>query len=189
MNTRLMQDLLQHLASISTGFNPKRGKVVAHLAGGTAVNFYTDARMSDDMDIEWSHRVLLSMDQQSFMTEDADGDPVKVSVDAGFSDSIGLFHPDWKDDATVVADLPQLTIKVISPVDLIVSKIGRFIERDRDDIRLIASHMPIDPEEVRVRAEEALDYYIGNEEYIRTSIKLAIEILEECRNDDTGCKP
>lgn len=184
MSTKLIDDLLAHLSSISQSFNLRKGKVVAHIAGGIAVNYYTAARASDDMDIQWSHRVLIPIDKRAFITEDPEGNPLQVSVDTGFSESIGLFHPDWKEDALPIIEFPNLNVKVITPVDLVVSKIGRFIERDRDDIRMLALHDPFTLDDVAQRAEEALDYYVGDLNYVRTSIQLALEIIREVRRDE-----
>ena len=185
MNNQI-KDLLDHLEKVSRNFPTKPGKVVAHIAGGTAVTFHARSRISDDADIAWSHKVLLPQHEQTFLSRDPDGNPVMISVDAGFSESIGLFHPDWKQDATILADLPRLVVKIISPVDLIVSKIGRFISRDRDDICAIAAAMPIDPEVVRKRTEEALEYYIGDTQYVRTSLGLALDIIRDCSRDPSS---
>ena len=50
----------------------------------------------------------------------------------------------------------NLVLHVIDPVDLAVSKVARFSERDRDDIRELAGRGLIDPDRFAARAEEAL---------------------------------
>lgn len=189
MSDKLIDHLLKHLSIASEDFNVKKGKVIAHIAGGTAVNYYTGVRMSDDVDIQWSHRMILSGDARHFMSEDPDGNPLLVAVDVGFSESIGLFHPDWKQDANVIAEFPKLIVKMITPVDLVVSKIGRFFERDREDICALAEAIHLDPEEIRARAEDALEYYVGNEDYVRKSLELGLDLIKECSRDNDDVEP
>lgn len=184
---KMVEDLLAHLGGISESFQVPAGqKVVAHIAGGMAVNYYAGSRMSDDADIEWSHRVILPPEQQHFLTEDPNGYPVMVTIDAGFSNLIGLFHPDWKEDAMPIMEFPNLLVKIISPLDLIVSKIGQFVEHDRDDIRDIATAVPINREALKQRALEALNFYVGNLDHVGHSVHLALDIVDEANSRVSG---
>lgn len=182
MSRQLMKGLLEHLEQVGARFGPLQEPIIAYIAGGVAVNYYTGMRMSDDTDIAWSHRVLIPQDLKTFVSEDLDGSPILVSMDANFSDVLGLFHPDWKADAREVAKSKNMIVKIISPVDLIVSKIGRFIEQDRDDICDLARSEQISKEEVRARAEEALDCCVGDIAVLKQRIELAMDIIDECQN-------
>lgn len=189
MNRRLIRGLEDHLTKIIERFGSLKEPLIACIAGGVAVNYYTRVRMSDDTDIDWSHRVIIPKELQRFLSEDMDGRPILVSMDANFSESIGLFHPDWKQNANEVTRIGDLIIKVITPVDLIVSKIGRFNEQDRNDICELARHEDISTDEVKARAEEAMEYYIGDLDYLKTSISLATDLIHECQKDGNTYRP
>ena len=49
---------------------------------------------------------------------------------------------------------------------------------------MLALHEPFSPDDIARRAEEALDYYVGDLNYVRTSIQLALEIIREVRRDE-----
>jgi len=75
-------------------------------------------------------------------------------------------------------DARVLEVRALAPVDLAVSKIGRFEDHDRGDIATLAHHGLIKGRAVRRRAEEALSYYVGNTERARTSLELACKLIE-----------
>jgi len=63
------------------------------------------------------------------------------------------------------------------PLDLAVSKLSRFSEQDRLDIRALARERLIDATHLRRRAEEALPDYVGNLDRIKTSIDIACRLV------------
>ena len=74
-------------------------------------------------------------------------------------------------------------MKVISRTDLAVSKIGRFADRDREDIGTLAGMGLIDADRVRRRAEEALDDFVGDPIWVRHNLTDALELIRTCRDD------
>lgn len=184
MARRLLPEMLANLRGIADFIGDRQHLVVAHIVGGMAVNYWTAYRMSVDSDITWSHRVLLPPELQSFVVQDEEGLPQVVNIDSSFMDAIGLFHPDWKDDCEEVTRIRSLVVKVISPTDLAVSKIGRFADRDREDICTLARQRLIEVERVRCRAREALDYFIGDPIWVRHNLTDALELIRTCRDDD-----
>jgi len=60
---------------------------------------------------------------------------------------------------------------VLTPLDLAVSKISRFSPQDREDIALLASRRFFTAAELRGRALEALQYYVGNTAWVRGTIE------------------
>lgn len=68
---------------------------------------------------------------------------------------------------------------MLAPLDLAVSKLSRFSERDRSDIASLGRHQHIGSAGLRQRAQEALSGYVGNVERVRGSIELAGRILED----------
>ncbi len=73
-------------------------------------------------------------------------------------------HPDAEEDAIFVAQSPdkQFDILVLSPVDLAVSKLGRYADNDQRDIQELYTDRLITPQALETRAAAAMRYYVGN---------------------------
>jgi hypothetical protein len=146
------------------------------VAGGAAVHMYTGARISQDIDASFSHRIVLPQDLRTSWRDDA-GVPRTLYFDYQYSDTFGLQHEDaWADSVPLQlegVDAGLLDVRVLAPVDLAVSKLARFADVDRGDIRQLASAGLIDPDSLRRRAEEALSGYIGDVASVRAAIKAA----------------
>jgi len=69
----------------------------------------------------------------------------------------------------------------LTPVDLAVSKLGRFSTQDRDDIAALAQRKLIDSAALRRRAEEALVSFVGDTQRVRGSIDIACRIVDDAR--------
>lgn len=99
----------------------------------------------------------------------------------GFDDSFALLHQRAHDDALPLApegvDVRRLRVKLLTPLDLAVSKLSRFSEHDQADIRALAQAQLIGANALRRRAEEALPDYVGNLDRIRTPILLACRLI------------
>ena len=181
VSSTLIEDLLGHLSAISRTFTLNDERVIAHIAGWAAVNYHTSKRTPGQIEIDWSHRVFISPDRQSFMTQNPDGHPIQVHVVAGIPPSLGLFHPDWKAASLPIFGCQTLIVKVISPLDLVVSRIGRFAEHDREDIRFLVQSCDVSTDDVARRAKEALDTYIADDECVKGSIARTIDLIDEVR--------
>lgn len=70
---------------------------------------------------------------------------------------------------------------IIAPVDLALSKIARFEEKDKEDIAALARHSLIDPTSLEDRAAIALDYYIGDQSTLRLNLKEAVDIARTAK--------
>ncbi len=181
MTSRLPAELLAHLAALSDRLGPLAEPLHAWLAGGWAVHYHTAYRMSGDVDIRWSHRVPIPPDLHAFEISDPDrpGGRRLVVMDGNFTDVLGSFPPEWEERSPEIARFGDMVLHVIDPVDLAVSKVGRFSERDCDDIRELARAGLVDPELFRTRGEEALDYYVGDLTFVRYNLRDSIEIVTE----------
>ncbi len=73
----------------------------------------------------------------------------------------------------------NICLKILTPVDLVVSKIARFTGRDREDIKQLALHQSLDPLEVEERTTEALDYYIGNTTMLKLNLRDALDDIKQ----------
>jgi hypothetical protein len=152
------------------------------VAGGAAQHFYTAARVSMDIDATLSRRVLLP-DDLDVPYVDADGTTRILYYDRQYNDTFALIHENADADSRPIAlpgiDAAILDVRLFAPVDLAVSKISRFADHDQGDIAALARHGLIDAESVCLRAEEALGGYVGERRRVKTSIRLACELIEK----------
>ncbi|HSD53046.1 MAG TPA: DUF6036 family nucleotidyltransferase [Burkholderiales bacterium] len=162
---------------------PKRALPVAmYVAGGAALHFYTGARISEDIDAVFSHRVALPDDLEVAYL-DADGQARLLYFDRQYNDTFGLVHAAAHDDSLPLLleglDPRVLDVRLLAPVDLAVSKIARLSDQDREDIAALARAGLVKPPALRRRAEEALGGYVGDIDRVRTSIDIACRIAED----------
>jgi hypothetical protein len=174
----LVQRIAEPLASV-----PKRAlPIQMYVAGGAAMHFYTGERISLDVDAAFSHRIALP-ENLEVAYRDTDGAARLLYLDRNYSDTLALLHEDAYDDSVALTldgiDPKVLDVRLLSPVDLAVSKLGRFAEHDRDDIAALARHGLISPRALRERAEEALGGYVGAIDRVRGSIEIGCRIVAE----------
>ena len=166
------------------------------LAGGVAVHLHTGTRMSHDIDASFSHRVHLPKDMATPFDAD-DGTPRTVYFDYGYNNTLGLMHPDAEQDAWPVdgwdVDREVLDVRVLAPVDLAVSKLSRNAPLDRTDIDTLAEHGLIQSKALSRRGVEALDYYVGNSDWVRETLRQTVErvenIVQRNSNPNVGENP
>jgi len=163
------------------GTQPKVLPIRMTIAGGAALHLLTGARVTEDVDATFSKRVLLSEDIVASY-RDADGRARMLYLDRNYNDTLGLLHEDAYEDSQPV-DVPGIDkrlieVRVLSALDLAVTKLARFRDQDREDIRLLAREGLIDARALRRRAEEALGGYVGDLDSVRTSIDVACRLIE-----------
>jgi hypothetical protein len=153
-----------------------------YVAGGAALHFYTGERVSRDIDAVFSRRIALP-DDLDIAYRDADGAARLLYFDRQYNDTLSLMHEDAHDDSIPLSldgiDAEVLDVRLLAPLDLAVSKISRFSERDRSDIASLVQHRGISSTALRQRAREALAGYVGSVERVRGSIELACRIAED----------
>jgi hypothetical protein len=150
------------------------------VAGGVAVHYYTGVRPTRDVDAVFSHKVLLPADLDVNYL-DASGAPRLLYFDRQCSDTFGLLHEDANDDSLSIrlagVDASKLDVRLLSPLDVAVSKLARFENHDRTDILALAEAGLITERRLRRRAEEALAAYVGNTAGVRVSLDLACQLI------------
>jgi hypothetical protein len=167
--------------SVKTSARASTPPIAMYVAGGAAQMFYTAARVSMDIDASFSRRILLPEDLE-VIYHDAAGTARTLYFDRQYNDSFALLHEDVYDDAWPLP-LPGIDAKVIdvrlfAPVDLAVSKLARYAEHDQADIAALARAGLITSSAVRERAEHALVAYVGDLRRVKTSIRLACELID-----------
>jgi hypothetical protein len=177
------------MSRIDRALGPKRPAepVVACVAGGAALHFYTRLRVSKDIDATLMARVLLDPNDLQVAYADADGHARLLYFDTQYNDSFALLHHEAYDDALPIAlqgvDPRRLNVKLLTPLDLAVSKLSRFSEQDQLDIRALARERLIGAAQLRRRAEEALPDYVGNLGRTKTSIGIACRLVATERGE------
>ena len=71
---------------------------------------------------------------------------------------------EWKERALKIGEADRIMVYVMEPNDLAVSKAGRFIGHDQEDIKKLAEAGLLDPDIFESRAKEAMLYFIGAQE-------------------------
>ena len=107
-------------------------------------------------------------------------------LDRNYNDTLGLLHERAYDESQSVnipgIDKALIDVRVLSAVDLAVSKLARFTDQDREDLELLAKRKLIDSDSVRKRAEQALQGYVGDATPVRTSIDVACRLIDHQRD-------
>ena len=186
------QEIVDRIAESLRGLPEKTFPISMYIAGGAAMHFYTSERFSIDIDAAFSHRILLPGDLD-VSYRDADGSTRLLYFDRQYNESFALIHEDAHEDSVPLeldgVDSSALDVRLLSPLDLAVSKISRLSNKDREDITSLARHGLISSEALRLRAEEAAKAYVGNQDSLHTSIKLACHLVEEVESMLTGNPP
>ncbi len=161
------------------------GSVRAYIFGGAAVHIYTKARGSRDVDAEIQGADKLRPQDLVVDYEDEDGEPQLLVWDSNYNPTLGPLHEDYAEDAILLTqdDEDILWVYIASADDLAVSKLGRFAEHDRNDIKALAKRGRINSSSLRVRAEDAFKYYVGNVDSARGSLQLALNDLEKYEDE------
>ena len=164
---------------------PKRALPIRmFVAGGAALHFYTGERVSQDIDAVFSRRIALP-ENLEVAYRDADGAARLLYFDRQYNDSFALLHENAHDDSLSLnlegIDPAVVEVRLLSPLDLAVSKIARLSDQDRDDILALARREMISATALRKRAEEALAGYIGDLDRLRTSIDIAVNIVQDAQ--------
>jgi len=75
----------------------------------------------------------------------------------------------------------NLRLFALDPYDIVLSKIERNIQRDRDDVKYLAGKLNMDMDLLRMRFEQELKPNLGNPERESNTLRLWIEMIEEDR--------
>lgn len=176
------REIVTRIAATLEGARSQSLPVRMFVAGGAAMHFYTGERVSEDVDATFSRRLALPEDLE-VAYRDADGAGRVLYFDRQYNDSFALMHEDANDDSVPLllegVDSAAIDVRLLSPVDLAVSKISRLSDQDRGDIVALARRGLIDAKAVRERSQQALGGYVGDLERVRNSIEIVTRILED----------
>jgi Nucleotidyltransferase of unknown function (DUF6036) len=176
------RELAARIASTLSHLPKRTLPIKMYVAGDAALHLYTGQRLSDDIDASFSHRIALP-ENLEVAYAGADGAAQLLYFDRQYNDTLGLLHEDAYEDSQSLAlagiDPAVLDVRLLSPLDLAISKLGRFADQDRDDIVALAKLKLIDSTALRARAESALARYVGDTSRVQGSIEVAVRILSD----------
>lgn len=172
----LARRIAASLANLPASILPVR----MYVAGGTALHFYTGDRVSADIDAVFSHRIALP-DGLDVAYRDADGAARLLYFDRQYNDTLGLMHEDAQQDSLPLildgVDASILDVRLLTPVDLAVSKLGRYSSQDRADIESLARRGLVTAAALEARALAALGGYVGDTKRLRGNLDSAVRSL------------
>jgi hypothetical protein len=175
-------EIVQRISRSLSGVPRRSLPVSMYVAGGAAMHLLTGERVSEDIDAVFSRRVALP-DNLEVAYRDADGAARLLYFDRQYNDTLGLMHEDAHEDSVPLVldgvDPGVIDVRLLSPLDLAVSKIGRLADQDRDDIALLVRRNLVRSAKLRRRAEEAAAGYVGDLERLQNSIDIAVRIAED----------
>jgi Nucleotidyltransferase of unknown function (DUF6036) len=180
-------ELVQRIAAPLRVLPRRSLPIKMYVAGGAAMHFYTGERISNDVDAMFSKRIALPSDLE-VAYQDPDGAARLLYFDRQYNDTFALMHENAHDDSVPLTlkgiDASILNVRLLSALDLAVSKISRFSSQDRDDITSLGKHGLIRSAALRRRSEQAMENYVGNLDTLKGAINLACRIVEdaEARN-------
>jgi hypothetical protein len=175
LNTPFAQGLRRLFVDLEKRLELKQ-PLTAYLAGGMAVHLYTGKRVTNDVDAEFSARVLIPNDVMVEVV-DAVGDPQLVYFDTNYNPMFSLVHEDYQVDAIDAGlGLAHIRLKVLSPLDLAISKVARFAPNDQEDIKDLVRLGLTSSAEIEARGTEALAGYIGNTSMVQFNLRDAVEL-------------
>jgi len=177
-----LREILHRIATSLGGSPPRALPVRMYLAGGAALHLYTGERVSRDIDATFSHRIALP-ENLEVAYRDADGAARLLYFDRQYNDTLGLLHEDAYEDSVPLAlegiDSTALQVRVLSALDLAVSKLGRFSGQDQEDIATLARHKLINSAALRRRAQDALRSYVGDTTRVQGAIAVAVRVVAD----------
>jgi hypothetical protein len=164
----------------ATGY--RDDSIAMYIAGGIAVNYWCGSRYTADVDASFSRRIILPKDL-TISYRKKDGAESFIYFDHNYNTSFALLHERSEDDSIEWQGMGNerrlVRARVLSPIDLAVSKISRFSEQDQEDIVALARETRFTPEQLRQRANEALANYVGDMRTVRQSIDLICRRIVE----------
>lgn len=180
LDTPLANALRQLLLGLAEK-NEMTMRVTAYLAGGMAMHLYTGVRVTTDVDAEFTVPIFVPPSLAATAVME-DGVPVEVVIDTNFNPMFALLHENYQVDAIPVdIGVEHFDLRVLTPIDLALSKIARFAPVDRDDICTLARDGLITEEALERRAAEALGAQVGGGAMLRHNVRDALEIVRSAK--------
>lgn len=134
------------------------------------------------MGAEFSSRILIPQDLAVEVNMGEEGIQ-PYFFDANYNSTFVLMHEDYlKDSVPLDTGLEFIKVHLLSPVDLVVSKISRLSDSDKQDIADLVRSGCTNAMAIEKRANEAVGGYIGNMQEVRQNINSAVSIARQAES-------
>ncbi|TAK51278.1 MAG: hypothetical protein EPO25_17490 [Gammaproteobacteria bacterium] len=174
------REIAARVAASLAQLPPAALPIQMYVAGGAALHFHTGGRVSADVDAAFSRLIALP-DGLDIAWRDDDGSARLLYFDRQYNDTFGLIHEDAYEDSIALAlagiDPRVLDVRILTPLDLAVSKLGRYSAQDRADIATLAERGLLDPVALENRALEAIGNYVGDTRRLRGNMTDAVKLV------------
>jgi Nucleotidyltransferase of unknown function (DUF6036) len=181
LTTALMALLDKLDAQLRPG-RPLARPLEMYVAGGMAVFYHCGGRHTEDVDASFSVRVMLMTQDLTVSYLREDGSPTTLYFDANYNEAFALMHPDYQERAIEWEGIGNgsraVTLKVLTPLDLVLSKLSRYSPQDRDDVRNLVALGTFSKAKFLAHCAEALDYYVGATDWLQHRIQSVSEELK-----------
>ena len=156
----------------------KKVPVKAYLTGGGAVHYYCDSRVSDDIDLIMQFSVKIPENLFVVWMND-EGMLEQVHYDHTYNSTFGLLHEDYEDRAVHMITIDEkFEIYLLSPEDLIISKLIRFAQNDEEDIRNIIATGKVDKDFLYELATDAINVGVGfQKKFVEINLAQVMEMF------------
>ncbi len=84
--------------------------------------------------------------------------------------------PDWKERSVEIqsGELKHIQVMALGKEDLILSKLSRYNDRDREDIQFITENYSIDPDKLIAYYKSARLYFVGGTKMLDTTFNIVL---------------
>ena len=150
----------------------------AYLTGGGAVHYYCNSRVSDDVDLIMQFSVKIP-ENLFVVWMNEEGMLEQVHYDHTYNSTFGLLHEDYEDRAVPMVTVDEkFEIYLLSPEDLIISKLIRFAQNDEEDIQNIITTGKVDKVLLYELATDAINVGVGfQKKFVETNLKHVMEMF------------
>jgi len=157
----------------------KQTPVQAYLTGGGAVHYYSNRRVSDDIDLIIQYAVKIPEDLFVVWLNEASGKLEQVHYDYNYNSTFGLLHEDYEDRAIHMITIEdKFEIYLLSPEDLIISKLIRFAQNDEEDIKNIIDTEKVNKVLFYELAKDAINVGVGfNKKFVESNLSIVMEMF------------
>lgn len=188
-DTSLRNAVSTIVSRISDSLPDLKEPVKMFLAGDLAVNFYTGYIPTTDFTTQATFSRRLLINPNDLIVSFVGSNQLKkiVYFDANYNTNFSLIHPDFENDSfRVLGDefkSDKLQLHLISPVDLVLSKLARFKDNDREHVIAFALDKLVTTKLLNSRANEALECHLGNTDKLLFNLKEASKRINEAHRD------
>jgi hypothetical protein len=151
------------------------------LGGFVVTQIYGLARTTADIDVI----SIMPKSQSDLLFENAGEGSRLHQKHKVYLDWVGIARiPENYDERLTeifVETFKYIRLFALDPYDIVLAKIERNIQRDRDDVKHLAAIVPLDLEILKLRYEAELRPILGNPNREDLTLKLWIEAIEEER--------